>query len=337
MILHIDPQNIDPEIVARAAKVLRDGGLVAFPTETVYGLGANALDAVAVEKIFAAKQRPHFNPLIVHLPDTSRVLEVAAQWPEKAQILAEHFWPGPLTLVLPKRDIVPDRVTAGLNTVAVRVPQHPVAQALLQAAQIPVAAPSANLFMQLSPTRAQHVAQSLENRVDLILDGGPCNVGIESTVLSLADETPVLLRPGSVSRTQIEKLIGPVASPQEPKNDTPRLAPGMLERHYAPRAKLVMFEGREELKQAIYNNCGDGIWIGALLLNLDATSPEVGYGITFPVVMPHDAQEYARKLYEQLHALDELGCVAILVESVPDFPAWDGIRDRLQRAGFQEK
>jgi L-threonylcarbamoyladenylate synthase len=328
-VLRIDPQNPDSSVLARAAQILRDGGLVAFPTETVYGLGANALSESAVEKIFQAKQRPHFNPLIVHLSDQSRVLDIAQQWPESAQILAQHFWPGPLTLVLPKRETVPHRVTAGLQTVAVRVPAHPVARALLQAAQLPVAAPSANLFMQLSPTRAEHVAQGLGNRVDLILDGGPCDVGIESTVLSLVG-TPTLLRPGSISRAQIEKLIGPVSLPQKQTGNAPQLAPGMLERHYAPRAKLIVFHSREEAQNLLNEALAQNKIVGALLRETEIS------GAHFVEQMPRHAFEYSQRLYAALHEKDDANCDLILVESVPDDSSWDGIRDRLARAGFRD-
>ena len=190
--------------------MLRGGGLAAFPTETVYGLGANALDAAAVARIFAAKGRPANNPLIVHLADAAQVREIAADWPESASRLAERFWPGPLTLVLPRRDIVPDIVTARGPTVAVRVPAHPVAQALLRAAALPLAAPSANRSTELSPTRAEHVLRGLEGRIDLLLDGGPTAGGIESTVLDVTIMPPRLLRPGLIGVAQLEAVIGPL-------------------------------------------------------------------------------------------------------------------------------
>ena len=202
---------ISEEEIQHAASLLRAGKLVAFPTETVYGLGANALDAEAVARIFAAKGRPHTSPIIVHVSSMEMARLVVSEWPKQAELLAAEFWPGPLTLVLKKQAAVPDLVTAGLDTVGVRMPAHPVAMALIAAAQIPVAAPSANRFTQLSPTTAEHVRQSLGARVDYILDGGACSVGIESTVLSLTGGLPVLLRPGGVSRRQIELMIGPVA------------------------------------------------------------------------------------------------------------------------------
>src|SRR6185437_10013251 len=207
-LLSVDPAHPEPAAIARAAELLRAGRLVAFPTETVYGLGANALDATAVERIYAAKGRPAYNPLIVHVADAGQVMSVATDWLDGAARLAAVFWPGPLTLVLPKRDIVPDAVTAGLPSVAVRVPSHPVAHALLAAARIPVAAPSANRSMMLSPTTGRHVARSLGESVDLILDAGPTTVGIESTVVDLTGEAPVLLRPGTISLVQLQAVVG---------------------------------------------------------------------------------------------------------------------------------
>src|SRR5919199_1388466 len=201
--VRVDPHSPDVGVIRRAADLLRAGELVAFPTETVYGLGANALDEGAVRKIFEAKGRPSYNPLIVHVSSAADVSRVAAAWPESAQRLAERFWPGPLTLVLPKRSEVPDAVTAGLGSVAVRVPAHPVALALLRAAGVPVAAPSANRSTEVSPTMAPHVEKSLGKRVALIVDGGPTTVGIESTVVDLSGERPVLLRPGAISGLEL--------------------------------------------------------------------------------------------------------------------------------------
>jgi L-threonylcarbamoyladenylate synthase len=220
---------------------VRAGGLVAFPTETVYGLGADALDPAAVRRIFEAKGRPAFNPVIVHVADIEHAKRLTRRWPATATRLANHFWPGPLTLVLPKDISVPDIVTAGLDAVGIRVPAHPVALALIRAADIPVAAPSANRFTQLSPTTADHVAQALGDRVDILLDSGPAQVGIESTVVDLTGAVPRLLRPGMLSRAQLEAVVGPLRQDDaEPSGDAPRLSPGQVERHYAPRAALEL-------------------------------------------------------------------------------------------------
>ncbi|MDF2440341.1 MAG: L-threonylcarbamoyladenylate synthase [Abditibacteriota bacterium] len=318
-----------PATIARAAQILRDGGLVAFPTETVYGLGANALDESAVAKIFAAKERPSFNPLIVHVADIEAAHNVLLAWPERAQALAKAFWPGPLTLVLPKAAHVPARVTAGLPTVAVRAPAHPIAQAMLQAAGIPIAAPSANLFTQISPTQAEHVWKSLGERADLILDGGASPVGIESTVLSLAEASPILLRPGTISRAQIEAVIGPIEVLSQTRTDeAPRLSPGMLERHYAPRAETRRFAAHQQnhAQRLAAQFMARGQRIGVLYQSTLIA------GTQHPIKMPDRPDEYAQQLYAALHTLEDTGCDLILIEAVPDDAAWSSVHDRLQRA-----
>ena len=244
--LSVDPRSPDPDAIAAAAAVLRAGGLVAFPTETVYGLGADALDPAAVRRIYEAKGRPAFNPIIVHVASIEHARRLARHWPAHATRLAERFWPGPLTLVVPKGTIVPDIVTAGLDAVGIRVPAHPVALALIRAADLPVAAPSANRFTQLSPTSADHVAQALGDRVDVLLDGGPASVGIESTVVDLTGPMPRLLRPGMISIASLEEVVGPVERDiAEPAGEAPRLSPGQVERHYAPRATLQLLSSAD--------------------------------------------------------------------------------------------
>lgn len=323
MIVPVDPARPD-------AEVLRGGGLVAFPTETVYGLGAHALDPEAVARIFAAKGRPGYNPLIVHTADADGARRLASAWPDAAEALAAAFWPGPLTLVVPRAANIPDSVTAGLDTVALRVPAHPVAHALLGAADLPVAAPSANRSTQVSPTTARHVARSLGDRVDLILDGGPCAVGIESTVLSVAGEVPTILRPGVISLDHLRAVVGEVAlASADPQGKAARPSPGMMDRHYAPRAavRLLPAEGREEAIDRAAREVDAGRRVGGLLLR-PAGDPRID-----PVVLlPEDAVAYASRLYASLHELDDAGCDLILVDPVPDTPAWAGIRDRLRRA-----
>jgi len=320
--LVLDAVKPDATIIARAAELLRSGGLVAFPTETVYGLGANALDARAVDRIYAAKGRPSFNPLIVHIANVDQVLSVARKWSDRAELLARAFWPGPLTLVLPKRDAVPDAVTAGLPTVAVRLPSHPVAHALLLTAAIPVAAPSANKSMMLSPTTAAHVEKSLGDAVDLILDAGPTPVGIESTVLDLTKPMPVLLRPGSITRDQIESLIGPIELTSEPHGGAPRPSPGMMERHYSPHATLVL---TDDVEATLADERHAGRRLGAMVRTVSVSHDLVER-------MPADPIGYAARLYSALHALDDAGCDVIVVERVPDSAEWLGVRDRLERA-----
>lgn len=301
------------EEVLRAAELIRAGRLVAFPTETVYGLGANALDPAAVARIFAAKGRPSTSPLIVHVSSVRMARElVVAEWTEAAAVLAERFWPGPLTLILPKRPGIPDSVTAGLPTVGVRVPAHALALELLEAAEVPIAAPSANRFTQLSPTTAAHVREGLGDRVDLILDGGPCHVGIESTVLSLAASPPALLRPGIVTRDRIEQFIGPVETVTGAEGAHP--SPGLHQRHYSPRTPLR--EGRVV----------SGTRVAWVWWCSDAPAAARS------VQMPADAHAYAARLYEVLHTLDAEGLDLIAVETVPDGPEWDGVRDRIRRA-----
>jgi L-threonylcarbamoyladenylate synthase len=291
--------------IARAAVLIRAGKLVAFPTETVYGLGANALDPAAVARIYEAKGRPADSPLIVHVDSIAMARTLAKRWPGQAQQLAERWWPGPLTLVVEKHASVPDIVTAGLPTVGLRMPDHPVALSLLRAAGTPIAAPSANRFSELSPTTADHVEHGLSGRVDMILDGGPCRVGIESTVISLADNQPRLLRPGGIGLADIESVIGPVAlASGTPGGAHP--APGMHPRHYSPRTPLY-------------------------LLPIEATPPGRGAYLRWPD-MPAEPAVYASQLYQTLHRLDQEGWDWLAVELPPDTPEWAAVRDRLRRA-----
>ena len=328
ILLPVDPHQPDPESLVRAAETLRRGGLVAFPTETVYGLGAHALDPRAVARIYAAKGRPGYNPLIVHVADAQAARALASAWPAEAERLAAAFWPGPLTLVLPKNDSVPDSVTAGLPSVALRVPAHPVAHALLRAAGIPVAAPSANRSTEVSPTTAQHVARSLGNAVDLIVDGGPCPVGIESTVLSLAGPVPTLLRPGTISVDDLRPVIGEIALPSAaPDAEAARPSPGMLDRHYAPRAELRLLDEMDALRRL--PETGEKT---ALLLRAGTGFRDELPGWIDVMEMPDDPAAYAARLYAVLHELDEGGYARGWVQAPPDAPAWAGVRDRLRRA-----
>ena len=303
--------------IEHAASLLRAGKLVAFPTETVYGLGANALDERAVGRIFEAKGRPSTSPIIVHVSSIEMARKVASDWPETAQHLAQKFWPGPLTLVLKKQPAIPAIVSAGLDTVGVRVPSHPVALGLIEAAQLPIAAPSANRFTQLSPTTAQHVREGLGDRVDHVLDGGACTVGIESTVLSLADRAPVLLRPGGISRQQIEAVIGPVAQ-QTTANSEAHPSPGMHPRHYSPRTKLLLVRNGDVPEE------GSGAY---LQLHQSPRSE-----VREVVLMPDEVSEYAARLYQTLHDVDARGYDWIAVEAPPNAPEWEAVRDRLTRA-----
>jgi L-threonylcarbamoyladenylate synthase len=296
--------------VSLAARLLRSGQLVAFPTETVYGLGANALNPAAVAKIYEAKGRPPTSPLIVHVSSVDMARSLVSHWPDSAAALAERYWPGPLTLVLPKLPIVPDLVTAGLPTVGIRVPSHPLALTLIREAGIPIAAPSANRFSELSPTQASHVRVP---GVALLLDGGPCTVGIESTVLSLAGDRPVLLRPGVIPAPELEALIGPIASFHRTTEADP--SPGLHHRHYAPRTPLILGSPPED---------GRGAYLA-----LNKTAP---FPVQYSQTMPSDPAAYAALLYETLHRLDAQSFDWIAVDPPPATPEWAGVLDRLRRA-----
>jgi len=326
-LLRVDPAAPDPAAIARAAAVLRAGGLVAFPTETVYGLGAHALDEAAVARIYAAKGRPAYNPLIAHVADADGARALVSDWPLSAELLARAFWPGPLTMVLPKRAGVPDAITAGLPSVAVRVPGHPVALALLAAAGIPVAAPSANKFTEVSPTTAGHVIASLGDAVDVVLDGGPTTVGIESTVVELTGAVPRVLRPGMISAAQIGAVVGAMDDRRVIVQDgAARSSPGMVDRHYAPQARVLAFDGatREAALGEARQAAADGLRVGGLAFG--------ALPVAEARIMPRTAAAYARRLYAALHELDACGCGLVLVERVPDTPEWAGVRDRLERA-----
>jgi L-threonylcarbamoyladenylate synthase len=314
----------DPEKIRQAATLIREGKLVAFPTETVYGLGANALDADAVQKIFRLKGRPATSPLIVHAGSHEAAAALAKNWPDAADRLARQFWPGPLTLVLPKREIVPDLVTAGLPTVGLRVPANDFALALLAEAGVPIAAPSANRFTELSPTTAAHVRDSFGNDLDFILDGGPTRVGIESTVLSLAAPIPVLLRPGMISAEQIEAVIGKIEIAGAPAKGA-HASPGMHAQHYRPRTPLLL------VKEANLPTRGRGAYLS--MKRPGMTLPALAtHGVGKSIEMPSEAAQYAAALYETLHRLDEGGFDWIAVEQPPETPEWAGILDRLRRA-----
>lgn len=311
----------EPASIDEAAAVLRAGGLVAFPTETVYGLGADAFDPRAVARVFEVKARPSFDPLIVHLADAADLAWVAAADDPRADALAARFWPGPLTLVLPRRPEVPDLVTSGLDTVGVRVPAHPAARALIAAARTPVAAPSANPFGYVSPTTAAHVAELLGPAVDLVLDGGPCRVGVESTILSLGGEVPVILRPGGVPREALEEALG-VALGVAGHAGRP-LAPGQLEKHYATRTPLWVLPGPAGPAPRGAGRVGLLAWRSAAA---------EGYAATEVLAPDGSPETAAAGLFAALRRLDAAGLDLILAEPCDEAGLGHAIMDRLRRA-----
>ncbi len=316
--------------VRRAADLLRAGQTVALPTETVYGLAANALDENAVANIFRIKRRPSRNPIIVHVASLEMAKRCAGIFPDLAEKLAQAFWPGPLTLVLPRANIIPKIVTAGGETVGIRWPFHPLIQAVIRECGFPLAAPSANLSNQISPTSAAHVLNQLGGAIPVIVDGGQSAVGIESSVLDLTVSPPQILRPGMIHEESLAAVCGKVRA-AGPAGKSPVLrSPGMLKKHYSPKAKLLVLNWADEagLKFKIQNlkfkteNCH-------IIAHTQIPSPEPFARVC---VIPHDAEAFARAIYAELHRCDEAGAEAIIVEAPPETPAWSGIADRLRRA-----
>ena len=313
--------------VHRAVGLLRAGEAVALPTETVYGLAANALNPAAVAKIYEVKGRPAHNPIICHVASRELARRCVAAWPDAADKLARAFWPGPLTLVLPRAAILPDIVTAGGVTVGIRWPSHPFIQAVIAACDFPLAAPSANLSNQLSPTNASHVHKQLGGRIPLIVDGGQSHVGIESTVVDVSVAPPRLLRPGMIHEEALLAVTGELAT-----GATAGIlrSPGLLQKHYSPRAKLTVLRWRDEAD------------LRSRLATLNVAEADCcviahtvlpgGAGFRRISVVPHDAEAFARALYAELHHCDELGAPQIIVEALPDAPEWRAIADRLTRA-----
>jgi L-threonylcarbamoyladenylate synthase len=314
----------DPHGIAAAAQALREGLLVVFPTETVYGLGANALDARAVRRVFEAKGRPADNPLIVHCPDVAAARGLAASWPDSAEALAKAFWPGPLTLVLPRAAGVPDEVTAGLDSVALRVPAHPVAQALLRAAGVPVAAPSANRSGRPSPTRCADARADLGEAVEVYLDGGPTAVGLESTVVSLLGKRPALLRLGGVPREAIESHVGPL---EDPSAGGPVRSPGMKYRHYAPRATVLL--GPPGLLEAM---AADQRAAGVRTAVLCSTETALAGPDVRVVGGRGDGAAWAHAIFSLMRDLDAAGYGCVVVEEIPEHGLGAAVMERLRKA-----
>lgn len=327
-VLKVDPIHPEPVAIAEAVGVLERGGLVAFPTETVYGLGARGLRAEEVAKIFAAKGRPAGHPVILHVDGAARARALAAEWSDTAALLARDFWPGPLTLVVPRAPNVPPEVSGGLDTVGIRAPNHPVALALIRAAGEPLAAPSANAHTHISPTTAEHVLRSLGDKVDLVLDAGPCAHGIESTVVEVGragSGAPLrVLRPGAITLEQL-RAIDPRTEDGTAilEGDAPRAAPGMAAKHYAPRARVLLMPRDHFVRPA-------GERVAAIVTT---ESAKAAASTCAPLLtLPDDPSGYARGLYAALHEVDAAGVDLIVIEAPPGDAAWRAVHDRLGRA-----
>jgi len=320
--------------IEKAVEILQAGGVVAFATETVYGLGADATNPSAVQKIFTVKGRPSTNPLIVHVADQTIARKWVSHWPDSAERLAAAFWPGPLTFVLPKNPQIVPAVTAGLPTVGIRSPDHPLALELLRKFAGPIAAPSANRSNRVSPTTADHVRQELGDEVDLILDGGPCAIGIESTVIDLASPRPAILRPGAISRAQIEAIIGPVDFQENFVSVDPSTSPGRQPVHYAPSAPAFRFNDSDIDK--IQKLFPDQLGRTALFLIIGPSELEKKLRESFDpgaiVQMPRSAADYGRQLYSVLRQADERRPSSICIQEPPAGEMWDAVRDRIHRA-----
>ncbi|HEX7862597.1 MAG TPA: L-threonylcarbamoyladenylate synthase [Verrucomicrobiae bacterium] len=318
--------------VEEAVALLRRGEVVALPTETVYGLAANALEARAVGKIFEVKGRPAHNPVIVHVSSLPMAYECVAEWGAEAERLAREYWPGPLTIVLSRNDRIPDAVTAGGKTVGVRWPLHPFMRRVIEQCGFPLAAPSANLSNRISPTTAEHVLQGLQSRIPLVINAGPTSVGIESTVVDLSHEPARVLRPGMISAEQLSKTLGRRVG-LEANHSGELKSPGLLKKHYSPRAKVVLAEWGDSKELARIAE-KSGVASAAVHVLAYERIPEANpFGRV--AIIPHDAEAYARALYAELHRSDELGAKLILVEQPPAGPDWIGIRDRLRRASAE--
>jgi L-threonylcarbamoyladenylate synthase len=325
-VIAVDPTHPDPAALDLAAQVMIGGGLVAFATETVYGLGAIATQPDAVARIFAAKGRPSRNPLIVHIDGIPEARACTADWPAEAQRLGERFWPGPLTLVLPRRAIIPDIVTAGRDTVALRSPRGAVARGLIERVRQPVAAPSANRSNRISATRAEHVLADLENQIDLVIDSGPTTVGLESTVLDLTSPSPRILRPGPITRAQLEEALAGRAVLDQAPGDHAALpmSPGQLPVHYAPRTPAYHVSSLEELA-----GLGDPDSFAMIVMGKHSSASSLPRSAQFVLETPESA---TKALYDVLHRCDALARDAIIVVLPPDTPEWRAVRDRLLRA-----
>lgn len=325
----VSPEAPDAEIISEAAAILRNGGLVAFPTETVYGLGADALNEEAVRKVFAAKGRPQENPLIVHVADREQLIDIADEIPEKGLQLSKEFWPGALTLVVKKTFLVPGIVTGGLDTVAVRMPDHPVALALIRAFNGGIVGPSANLSGRPSPTTALHVMEDLKGRIDMVLNAGPVEIGIESTVVDVTTDQPVILRPGGIHKESLEDIVGPVT--QATRKNELRRSPGTLHRHYAPRARVILVPESDTTALAglLREHRQAGRSVACIVHSPELARVESGNLFR---VIPAPVELYARHLFRSFREFDQQGVDVLLVEEVREEGLGVAVMDRLRKA-----
>lgn len=331
--IKFNPENIDPALAREAGQILAAGGIVAFPTETVYGLGANALDETAVQKIFTAKGRPSDNPLIVHIADIKEVDALIAEIPEKAKLLMDAFWPGPISIIMQKSDKIPDCVSAGLKTVAVRMPSNPVAREIIRAAGVPIAAPSANTSGKPSPTEASHVREDMLGKIDMIADGGSCTVGLESTVIDMTSDIPTVLRPGGITLDMLESVLGEVhAGKGSATQDEAPKSPGMKYKHYAPKADLTVIEYKSDctaaLTELVLQDKKDGLRVGVLADGKDYTI----CGADILLQGGNSAQVYASTLFDALREFDAEGAQKIYAPLTWQDPIMVAVRNRIYKA-----
>jgi L-threonylcarbamoyladenylate synthase len=350
-VLVVEPHAPDAGAIGEAVRVLRAGGLVGLPTETVYGLAARALDEKAIARVFAAKGRPEHHPLIAHVVDERQAAALAVSWPAPAAALARAYWPGPLTLVVDRGSHVPAAIAGGGDSIAVRAPSHPIARAVIAALGEPVAAPSANRYQGLSPTLAAHVVKELGHAVDLVLDAGACQAGIESTVVDVRRSPARVLRPGAVSLAALRMIVpGVEAVLERVPGAQPRVSPGMDARHYAPRARLLVADTWEDARRIAYGMASEGARVGMMTREPQDTACEpdtlalvgpgpqkTNLGTVRMRTMPADPAAYARALYQTLHDLDDAGVDVIIVQGVPADEAWWAVADRLARAGHPRR
>lgn len=340
ILLTVDSKAPKKEVIEQAAQILKNGGLVAFPTETVYGLGANGLDAQACKKIYEAKGRPSDNPLILHIAQKEALYDIVKNVPEKAEKLINAFWSGPLTMIFEKKDCVPNEVTGGHSTVAVRFPSHKVAQEIIKATGLPIAAPSANSSGKPSPTKASHVIFDLDGKIDMIVDGGNAEFGLESTILDVSGEIPVLLRPGAITKEMIESVIGKIEIDPtilaKPSDDIVPKAPGMKYTHYSPKADVILVQGsnldivKQKIKQLVKNDLQLGKRVGILATN--QTKYDYDCGVVLSLGDRENLEEIGSHLFQHLRKFDFLGVEIVYSETVPEIGEGLAIMNRLKKA-----